>query len=129
MYAQGAAVAVSQNLEIATSLCGFHNAERVLLAGHGQVRGIVTGDLQKHAGVRPAFVSLTRGMQESWTKSETGRDFLVISDRMANLLQLSLMRVIPFDIGEQAEIISRPQPIQVGLQVSDQARIAAGALL
>src|ERR1700722_1731069 len=99
MHPQSTAVAVSQHLEIATSLRRFHNAECVFLAGYGKVRGVVAGNLQKYSGVRSALVRLSGGMQKPGTKSEAGRDFFLVPDRMTDFLQLRLMCIVALDVG------------------------------
>src|SRR5579859_4427260 len=65
---QRTALAFGQNLEIAARLRRFHNAESVLLAGHRQIVGVVASDLEEHAGVRTALVSLPGGMQKTRTE-------------------------------------------------------------
>jgi hypothetical protein len=58
MHAQCAAAAFSKHLEVSTGLRSFHNAKRVLLAGHWHIDRVVACDLEKDAAVGPAFVSL-----------------------------------------------------------------------
>ena len=58
-YPDRDAVALREDLEIPSGLGRFDHTERVLLSRHGQIDGVVTGDLQKHAGVRPALVGLS----------------------------------------------------------------------
>ena len=70
MDAEGAAAAVEQDLEIATGLSGFDDAESVFLAGNGEVEGVVACDLQDHSVVTAALVSLSGRMQESRAKAE-----------------------------------------------------------
>ena len=47
MHAQRAAAAFGQHREIAASLRGLHDAERVFLFGHREIDGVVAGDLQE----------------------------------------------------------------------------------
>src|SRR5262245_41220404 len=59
MNAQRAAASLRQHLKVAACLRRFDHAERIALAGDGEIGGRVRGDLEKHAGVRSAFVGLT----------------------------------------------------------------------
>ena len=74
MDAQRAAVALDEHLEIAARLRRLDDAERVALAGHRQVRGVVAGDLQEDAGVGAALVGLAGRVQEARAEAEAGRD-------------------------------------------------------
>ena len=49
-------------------------AKAVGLARHGNIELIVAGDLQKHAAIRTAFVSLAGRMEEAWTDFGAGCD-------------------------------------------------------
>src|SRR5438128_12177970 len=49
MDPQGATAALDEHLEIPTRLRGLHDAERVCLPGHGEVRRVVARDLEEHA--------------------------------------------------------------------------------
>ena len=80
MNAQGAPVALGENLEITARLRRFDDAEGVALAGHGQIDGIIAGELQKHAGVGAALIGLAGGVQESRTESETCGHALLVAD-------------------------------------------------
>src|SRR5450432_4116708 len=104
MNAQGAAVAIRENLKIAASLSSFHNSESVFLPGYGEVGGIVAGDLQKHAGVWTALIGLSGGVQEARTEAQTRGHFLFVADRMTHRLQLSLVRVVALDVSKKAKI-------------------------
>ena len=59
MSTQGTAVALQQDLEISAGLSRFDHAERVLLSRHGQIDGVIAGDLEEHPRVWPTFVSLS----------------------------------------------------------------------
>jgi hypothetical protein len=60
MYAKHSPIALGQHLEIAARFRRLHNAESISLARHLKIGGIVAGDLQEHAGIRAAFVGLSR---------------------------------------------------------------------
>ena len=60
MHAERASVPVRQNLEIAASLGGLDDSERVGLAGNGKIERVVARDLQEDACVRSALVPLAR---------------------------------------------------------------------
>src|SRR6266403_916405 len=73
VHAQRPALAVGQNLEIAPSLCCLYYSESVLLPGNRQVLGVVAGDLQEHAAIRAAFISLSSRVQKTRSKAEARR--------------------------------------------------------
>ena len=62
MHAQRAPAAFGQDVEIAAGLGRLDHAEAGLLAGHGEIPGIVGRDLQEYAAVGAAFVGLAGGM-------------------------------------------------------------------
>src|SRR5262249_34874489 len=51
--------ALRQYFEIATRLCGLHQAERVFLIRYGQIVSVVAGHLQEDTAVRPTFIRLS----------------------------------------------------------------------
>src|ERR1051326_3153608 len=69
---QSAATLVGEYLEVAAGLRGFHHAEGILLAGHIEIDGVVTGDLEEDTAVRSAFVSLSGGVEEARSEAEAG---------------------------------------------------------
>src|SRR6185295_6161063 len=77
VHTQRTPAALDQYRQVAASLRRFHHAERELVARNFDIRGIVARDLQEHAGVRPAFVSLTGRVQEPRPEPEAGRDLLL----------------------------------------------------
>src|SRR3954452_14737954 len=113
MNAQGSASAFRKNLKISAGLCRLHNAERVLLSGHGQFHRVVTCNLQEDSGVRTAFVRLSGGMQKSRPKSQTGRNMLFIADGMAKNLQRLLMLRVHLDVSQRREVIPSLDSIQM----------------
>ena len=125
MDPQRAASAFRQHLEISAGLRRFHDAEGVFLAGHGQVGGIVAGDLQKDSAVRSALVGLPGGVQEARTKSETGGHVLLVAQRVAHFLQKRFVLGIHLDVSQQGEVIAGPRAIEMGAQVSRQRLVAA----
>src|ERR1700720_4433327 len=58
MDAQDTASALRQHPEVATRFRRLDDTEGVFLPGNLNIAGVVAGDLQKHAGIRPAFVGL-----------------------------------------------------------------------
>src|SRR3954468_14059738 len=81
MYPQRAAAAFGQHVEIAARLRRLDHAKTRLLAGHREILGIVGGDLQEDAAVRPAFVGLPGGMQEARPEFRAGRDMALVANR------------------------------------------------
>src|ERR1022692_565991 len=118
MDAEGPPPAVRQHLEIAARLGGLHRAERVRLARDREIVGIVAGDLQEHAAVRPALVGLSGGVQEARSEAETGGHLLPVAHRVPDGLQGALMRLIHFDVAQEREVIAGRQAAQVRLHVA-----------
>ena len=93
MHAQRAAAALGQHLEIAARLRRLDDAEACTSAPAPAGRaGVVAGDLQEHAGVRPALVGLAGRVQEARPEAEAGRDPLAVADQPAQPLQRLDMR-------------------------------------
>ena len=106
MDAQHAPVALGQHLEIAARLRRLDDAEGVFLARHREIVGVVAGDLQEHAAVRPALVGLPGRMQEARPEAEAGGDALAVADQDADVLQRVAMLLVALDIGEQRAIVA-----------------------
>ncbi len=113
MDAQGAAVAVGQDLEVSAGLCGFDDAESVFLPGNLQILRIVTGDLEEHAAVRASFICLSGGVQEARTEAEASGDVLAVAHVHADGLQQSLVLGIHFDISKQCKIVARAETLEM----------------
>src|ERR1700758_2074500 len=128
MHAQCPATTFCEHLEISTSLRRFDNSERIFLARHRQVLGIVTGDLQKDPRIRPAFVSLPRGVQEARTEAEAGRDMFLVAERVPNRLQCFLVRLVHLEVAEDSEVITCLDAAEVRLQVSGKRLVEPAAL-
>src|ERR1051325_1205131 len=86
VHAQQAPTALGEHLEIASSLCGFDDPKSKLLSRHSQVLRRIRGNLEEKTRVGPAFVRLSRGMQEARTKSDTGGRPLSIANPVAHRL-------------------------------------------
>src|SRR6185437_10670669 len=84
----------------------FYDSEGVLLSGHRKIVRIIAGNLQEHAGVRAAFVSLSGGMKETRAKAQAGCHLLAVAHSMANHLQRFLMRGVHFDVSQQGHIVA-----------------------
>src|SRR5260370_40814207 len=106
MHAQRTAAALGQHVEIATGLRGLDHAESSLLTGYREILRVIGGDLQKYAVVWTALISLTGGMQKTWTKFGTSGDMAVVAHLQPHVLQGVDMRAIALDIGEQRHIIA-----------------------
>src|SRR5690349_2459334 len=120
MDAQGPSLALCQYLEIPACLRSLHDAECVFLSRHRQVSSIVTGDLQQYSTIRPAFVSLSGGVQETRAKTETRCHASAVAYRMAHLLQALFMLTVHLNIGEQSKVIASGKPAQMRAQVANQ---------
>ena len=106
MDAQRAPAALSQHVEIAARLRRLDDTKRVFLPRDRQILGIVAGDLQKHAAIRPALIGLTGRMQKARTKADAGRRSSAVADYAAQTLHHFDMGRVAFDVSEQSRIIS-----------------------
>jgi hypothetical protein len=129
MHSQRAPFAVCQHLKISASLRRFYDSECVLLSGHRKISRIVASDLQKHASVWAAFVSLPSGMQETRTKAEARRDVLAIAHRMAHGLQPFFMWAVHFDVSQYSHVITGTELAKVCSQKACERYIRAGKLI
>ena len=118
MHAQCTTSTLGQHRKITTRLCCFHNPEPVLLSGHRHIVRVITGDLEKDAGVWSAFVSLPGRMQKARPKAKTGRDVFVITDKKPRQLQSLFVRVVHLDISQQREVIARSQAVKMCFQIA-----------
>src|SRR5579864_3914898 len=119
MHPKRASSSLRQDLEIPPSLRRLYDAESVLLTRNGQFHSIVTSDLQEHTRIRPAFVSLPRGMQESRPESEARGDVLRIANGVTQRLQVLLVLGIHLYVSKHREIIACMNAAEVRLQISD----------
>lgn len=103
-----------QDLEVSPGLRRFDHAEGVLLPGHGEVGGIIAGDLQNDAAVRSTLVSLTRGMKEPRTKFEAGGHSLPVTQRQTQFLQKCFVLGIHLDVRQQGKVIAGTRALNVG---------------
>ena len=62
-----AATVARQTLQITQSLCSFEDTKGIGFIGNGKIFGIITGHLNKDAGVGTALMKFTRGMKEAWS--------------------------------------------------------------
>src|SRR5262249_7498968 len=106
MDTQGAPASFRQNGEIAPGLRGLDDPERVSLIRHGKIAGVIARYLKENAGLRPAFVSLSRGMQEARPEAEAGRDALSVTDQNTDVLQRVAMLLVAFDVGQEGAVIA-----------------------
>src|SRR5579883_2675837 len=115
MNAQSTAVAFGKNLKVAAGLRRLYHSEGVLLPGHRKIGGIVTRDLQEHAGIRAAFISLAGRMEKAESKTEARGDAAFVADKVANRLKLGLVGPIAIEIAEQRKVIAgRSEERRVG---------------
>src|SRR5262249_25673276 len=129
MYPKRASSALSQHLEITARLGGFDDAERVFLPRHRQINRVVTCDLQKHAGVRPAFVGLAGGVKEPRAKADARGHVIRIAHASAERLQDRRMALVHLDVRNQRKIIARVQTLEMSRGEARQRPIGTGELL
>src|SRR5215831_12386295 len=115
MNPQCTPVAVGKNLKIAARLGRFNNTERILLPRYGDIRGIVTSNLQKDTRVRAALVSLSRRVQKPGTKTEARGNAFLRAHGMANRLEVSFVCLIHLDISEERKVVAVFDTGQMGL--------------
>src|SRR5437868_5493833 len=123
MNPESAAMPLGQYLKIAASLRGFNDAEGVLLTRRRQIDRIIARDLQKHAAVWAAFVTLSRRVKEARPEAKTCRDSLLVSHHMPYVLKRFFICVVHFNVGEQTEIVTLVNPADVRLQNGSQRLI------
>src|SRR6202007_2186027 len=128
MDPQCPAVPLRENLKIAASLRGLYDPECVFLVGHWNIGGVIASDLQKYAGVRSALVGLACRMLEARSKFRASGNTLLVANRMTDRLQCRLMRIVHFNVGENREVISGLEAVQMRAQVSGKGQIAAHGL-
>src|SRR5215470_1198513 len=115
MHSQRAPSALCEHGEVTSRLSCLHDAEGILLSGHGEINGIVASDLQKHSAVGPPFVRLTGRVQKARPESENGGNYLLVANRVPNLLQCTPIGVIHCDVAEDAEVVTWLNPREVSL--------------
>src|SRR5215469_6236305 len=116
VHAQCASPALGKDGEIPARLRRLDNTECVFLFRHGEVIGVVAGNLQEDTTVRPALVSLARRVQEPRTKSQDCRYFLRVPDQMADGLECRFIAGVHGDVAQEREIISVAHPLEMGFQ-------------
>src|SRR5215472_17425417 len=100
MDPQRAPAAFEQNIKVAAGLRVLHYAETGAVSGNGDVRGVVGGDLQKHAAVGTALISLAGGMHKSWPEFEAGCDVATVAKGQAENLQRGSVLAVARKIGQ-----------------------------
>src|SRR5688572_16417905 len=113
MYAQRPAAAVEKYLEITAGLGGFDHAEGVFLTRNRQIESVISRDLQENAIICSTLICLACGVKETRAEPETGCDLVTIERRSAKVVEQSLGLGIHFHIGEQAEIVTCLDVIEV----------------
>src|ERR1041384_8504516 len=106
MYAQGATAPFRQYGKITACLRRLDDAEGILLSGHGEVSRIITGEVQEHAAVRAAFVSLSGRMQKTRAETQASSHFFGIAHRHADHLQRLFIFGVHRNVAEDGEVIS-----------------------
>ena len=126
MYAQRAPAALQQHIEIAAGLRRFHHAKTRAVRRDRQILGVVRGDLQKHAAVRPAFVGLAGRMQKARAEFETSRDMAAVAHRQPRLLQGRGIGVVARDIGQHGKIVAGADAAEMRLEPAIECRAGTG---
>src|SRR5665213_390480 len=129
VYAQHATVAFHQHCEVAASLRCLDQSKAVGMSGHIYISRVIAGDLQKHTGVRAAFVGLPGRMLEARSETEAGGGTGLVADAGAHRGQGSRVRRIALDIGEQRHIVARlfarVHAAKMALQIAAKRVVAA----
>src|SRR5260221_11418877 len=116
MHAQRTAAALGQHVEIATGLRGLDHAESSLLTGYREILRVIGGDLQKYAVVWTALISLSGGIQKTWTKFGTSGDMAVVADLQRQAREGGDMPAMSLDISDDRAIIARARTVRMRLQ-------------
>src|SRR5262249_10935651 len=106
MHAQRASSTLSEYREISACLRRLDDTECVFLFRNGKIIGIVAGDLQEDAAVRPSLIGLARGVQEARAKSQNSCDALFVSDLMADSFERRFILGVHRDVSQESEVIS-----------------------
>ena len=126
---QRATATLHQHLEVAAGLRGLDHAEAVGMAGHVDIGRIVAGDLQEHAGIRPAFVGLPGRMLEARSEAEAGRGTRLVANARAHRGQRLRVRLVALDVGQQRDVIARlcagVHAAEMALQITGQRVVPA----
>src|SRR5438093_533996 len=125
MDPEGPTAPLREDLEIPPGLGGLDHAEGVSMAGHRKVLGVVAGHLHEDAAGRAPFVGLSRRMQEARAEAETCRDTLAVANRMPRLLEKLLVAGVHREVGQQREIVTRPEPAEVSPEIGHQRALPA----
>ena len=116
MGAQRTAVAVDQDLEIASRLRCLDDAERVPLSRHLQIDGVVARNLEEHARVRarpctPGRSSAGSAGQTADTSPRASR-----RERQPHGLQGPLVRLVHLDVRQHRKIVAFLEPVEMRLR-------------
>ncbi len=90
-------------------------------SGHGQIDGIIAGDLQENSRVRAAFISLPGGMQEARAKSKTSGGVFFVAHGMAKLLQFSFVLRSHLNEAEESEVVASADAIEMSAKIAGQS--------
>ena len=101
MNTKRAAMTFGEDLKITARLRRLDDAERERLTGDRQVVLVVAGDLQKHAGVRTAFVGLPRGVQEARAEAKARSQMPAVAHAVAHALKQGFVFGIHVDVAEE----------------------------
>src|SRR5258707_10946537 len=100
MHSQRPTATLDELLEIAARLRRFNDSKGIFLSGYRQIDGIVTGDLQEHTRVRPAFICLTGGMQKTRSEAKARCIVLAVPNSVTDVLQSRFVIGIHLDVRE-----------------------------
>src|SRR5579872_1013782 len=125
MQSQSAAAAFNQHLEVSTRLGGFDHAECIFLSRHGKIDCIIARNLQEDPRISTALVRLTRGMQESGTKSQAGSHMFLVAQRVPNFLQARFVLRTHLNEGEQCEIIACAETVKMRTKITGKRLVVA----
>jgi len=72
----------------------------------GNIGGVIAGELEKYAGVRPALVSLAGGMEKARAEAEAGGGFFGVAHLVTDGLERFFVGVVHLDVAEEGEIVA-----------------------
>src|SRR5580693_4644808 len=128
MHPQRPPPAISQHLEVSTSLCRLDYSEGVFLLWNRQVQSIVASHLQEYSRIRPTLISLSGRMQKTRPKAEAGSHMFLVTHSVPYALQGLLVFGIHLDKSQHCKVIASLDAPHMSLQISGERFVFAGSL-
>ena len=95
------------------------------MPGDGHLDSVVAGDLEEDPGVGAALVGLAGGVLEAGPEPDAGGYLTGVPNERAHLRENRLVRGRHLHVREQRHVVACSNPIELRLEVGDQARLTA----